>query len=81
MAADAKAGVMTRTGLDDREWNLIREVFSRHAELSGVVLFGSRAKGAAGPASASVGPKPRVCYHSPVSLENLLPKHVRVTAV
>ena len=51
MAADAKAGVMTRTGLDDREWNLIREVFSRHAELSGVVLFGSRAKGAAGPAS------------------------------
>jgi len=42
---------MTRTGLDEHEWNLIREVLSRHGEVSGAILFGSRAKGTAGPAS------------------------------
>jgi predicted nucleotidyltransferase len=42
---------MGSTGLSQRELNLIREVFARHPEVTGVLLFGSRAKGTATPAS------------------------------
>ena len=35
------------TGLTQRELELIRGVLSRHPEVSGAVLFGSRAKGTA----------------------------------
>ncbi len=51
MADEANAGIMTHTGLSEHEWDLIREVLARHGEVSGAVLFGSRAKGTAGPAS------------------------------
>jgi len=42
---------MGRTGLDERELKLIRDVLARHAEVTGAVLFGSRAKGTATPSS------------------------------
>ena len=42
---------MERTGLDEWELNLIRGVLARHKEITGAVLFGSRAKGTALPAS------------------------------
>jgi uncharacterized protein len=38
-------------GLTDREVALIRNVLARHPEISGALLFGSRAKGTARPAS------------------------------
>jgi uncharacterized protein len=38
-------------GLMPRELALIRGVLARHPEITGVILFGSRAKGNAGPAS------------------------------
>ncbi|MBI4700453.1 MAG: nucleotidyltransferase domain-containing protein [Deltaproteobacteria bacterium] len=40
---------MTSIGLTDRELDLIRGVLGRHAEVTGAVLFGSRAKGTAAP--------------------------------
>jgi predicted nucleotidyltransferase len=42
---------MERVGLNDRELNLILGVLSRHKEIISVILFGSRAKGTASPAS------------------------------
>lgn len=51
MAADENAGILTRDGLTEREWRLIREVLARHAQVSGAILFGSRAKGVAAPSS------------------------------
>ena len=38
-------------GLDPRALNLIRDVLSRHPAVTGAILFGSRAKGTARPAS------------------------------
>ncbi|MCB9466082.1 MAG: nucleotidyltransferase domain-containing protein [Candidatus Eisenbacteria bacterium] len=38
-------------GLDPRALNLIRDVLSRHPVVTGAILFGSRAKGTARPAS------------------------------
>lgn len=42
---------MTDIGLTQRELDLIRGCLARHAEITGAVLFGSRAKGTAAPAS------------------------------
>lgn len=42
---------MERIGLSARELNLICGVLSRHGEITGVLLFGSRAKGTASMAS------------------------------
>lgn len=39
------------TGLNQSELDLIRDVLKRHAEVSGAILFGSRAKGTAQPSS------------------------------
>jgi predicted nucleotidyltransferase len=38
-------------GLTPRELDLIRGVLARHPAITGAILFGSRAKGTAGPAS------------------------------
>lgn len=38
-------------GLDERELGLIRGVLQRHPEVTGALLFGSRAKGTSGPSS------------------------------
>ena len=43
--------VTGKVGLDLRELDLIRAVLIRHAEVTGAVLFGSRAKGNALPSS------------------------------
>jgi predicted nucleotidyltransferase len=40
-----------RYDLSEREVGLIRGVLSRHPEVTGALLFGSRAKGTARPAS------------------------------
>lgn len=40
-----------RPGLDPHELELIRTVLARHSEITGAVLFGSRAKGTAATAS------------------------------
>jgi len=40
-----------RTGLTDHELDMIRTVLLRHREITGALLFGSRAKGIASPAS------------------------------
>ena len=42
---------MASIGLTDREMDLIRGVLKRHGEITGAVMFGSRAKGIASPAS------------------------------
>lgn len=42
---------MTRPALTSRELDLIRAVLARHPTVTGAILFGSRAKGAAHPAS------------------------------
>ena len=42
---------MASSGLTDREMDLIRGVLKRHGEITGAVMFGSRAKGTASPAS------------------------------
>jgi predicted nucleotidyltransferase len=42
---------MTRSGLSEHEWDLIKRVISRHTEVKGVILYGSRAKGTAVAAS------------------------------
>lgn len=42
---------MNGTGLTEAEWGLIRDVLAAHPEISGALLFGSRAKGTASPAS------------------------------
>jgi predicted nucleotidyltransferase len=42
---------MTPTGLSHQELELIRSVLRRHPAVTGAVLFGSRAKGVAAPAS------------------------------
>lgn len=42
---------MASIGLTDREMDLIRGVLKRHGEITGAVMFGSRAKGTASPAS------------------------------
>jgi len=42
---------MNGTGLTEAEWALIRGVLAAHPEISGAILFGSRAKGTASPAS------------------------------
>src|SRR5437667_7609180 len=42
---------MNSTGLSDSELELIRGTLSRHKEITGAVLFGSRAKGVASPSS------------------------------
>jgi len=42
---------MASGGLTDRELDLIRGVLARHGEITGAILFGSRAKGTASPAS------------------------------
>jgi predicted nucleotidyltransferase len=39
------------SGLSPAELDLIRAVLARHAEITGAILFGSRAKGTAQPAS------------------------------
>jgi predicted nucleotidyltransferase len=36
---------MTAQGLTEKEWELMKGVFARHPEVSGVIVFGSRAKG------------------------------------
>ena len=40
-----------RSGLTPRELDLIRTVLARHPAITGAILFGSRAKGTAKPAS------------------------------
>ena len=42
---------MASTGLSERELALIRGVLARHPGVTGALLFGSRAKGTAAPAS------------------------------
>ena len=42
---------MASTGLSERELDLIRGVLARHPGVTGALLFGSRAKGTAAPAS------------------------------
>lgn len=42
---------MNPTGLTEDELNLIRGVLAHHKEITGAILFGSRAKGAASPTS------------------------------
>lgn len=42
---------MNAARLDDREWGLIRRVLARHPDVTGAILFGSRAKGTATPSS------------------------------
>ena len=42
---------MASIGLTDREMDLIRGILKRHGEITGAVMFGSRAKGTASPAS------------------------------
>ena len=42
---------MTTTGLSEQELSLIRSVLTRHTKITGAILFGSRAKGTAHPAS------------------------------
>ena len=42
---------MNETGLTEAEWGLIREVLAAHPDITGAILFGSRAKGTASPAS------------------------------
>ncbi|MHB8834812.1 MAG: nucleotidyltransferase domain-containing protein [Candidatus Methylomirabilia bacterium] len=42
---------MASISLTDREMDLIRGVLKRHGEITGAVMFGSRAKGTASPAS------------------------------
>jgi predicted nucleotidyltransferase len=42
---------MTHLGLSDRDWQLIKSVFARSPKLTGVIVFGSRAKGVATPSS------------------------------
>lgn len=42
---------MTQPNLTRQELELIRGVLARHPEVSGAVLFGSRAKGTAAPSS------------------------------
>ncbi|MBN1314789.1 MAG: nucleotidyltransferase domain-containing protein [Anaerolineales bacterium] len=42
---------MIELGLTGRELELLREVFARHSEITGVIVFGSRAKGTAAPSS------------------------------
>ncbi len=32
-------------GLNNQGWDLIKGIFARHADMTGVILFGSRAKG------------------------------------
>jgi predicted nucleotidyltransferase len=39
------------TGLTERELDLIRSVLARHQEITGAILFGSRAKATATPSS------------------------------
>ena len=39
------------SGLSSAELDLIRTVLARHSEITGAILFGSRAKGTAQPAS------------------------------
>jgi predicted nucleotidyltransferase len=43
--------MMKHIGLTDRELELVRGVLCRHGEITGAVLFGSRAKGTATPSS------------------------------
>lgn len=43
--------LIARSGLTQHELDLIRGVLSRNPEITGAVLFGSRAKGTASPAS------------------------------
>ncbi|HOH49954.1 MAG TPA: nucleotidyltransferase domain-containing protein [Candidatus Hydrogenedentes bacterium] len=42
---------MNETGLTEAEWALIRGVLAAHPDITGAILFGSRAKGTASPAS------------------------------
>ncbi len=42
---------MAAIALTEREVAMLRAVFARHAKVTGVTLFGSRATGTAGPAS------------------------------
>ena len=42
---------MNATGLSDSELGMIRGVLARHAEVTGALLFGSRAKGTSSPGS------------------------------
>ena len=42
---------MTFQSLSQRELDLICGVLARHADVTGAILFGSRAKGTAGPSS------------------------------
>ena len=42
---------MTEGALSDEQWALVRAVLSRHAGVTGAILFGSRAKGTAAAAS------------------------------
>lgn len=42
---------MNRTGLTEAEWGLIRGVLAAYPDITGAILFGSRAKGTASPAS------------------------------
>ncbi len=51
MVLETDAIVTPQTGLTERELNLIRDVLERHTEITGAVLFGSRAKGCASPGS------------------------------
>ncbi len=41
----------SRSGLSARDLGLIRDVLARHREVTGAILFGSRAKGTAQPSS------------------------------
>lgn len=42
---------MTQADLTEGQLDLIRDILARHTEVTGAVLFGSRAKGTAAPAS------------------------------
>jgi predicted nucleotidyltransferase len=43
--------MIASSGLSARDLDLIRDVLARHREVTGAILFGSRAKGSAHPAS------------------------------
>lgn len=45
------SGTLTRSGLTEKEFESIRTVFRQNPDIKRVVLFGSRAKGTAQPAS------------------------------
>jgi len=51
MVERTEAGSLSATGLTAHELELIRQVAAQHSEITGLILFGSRAMGTAEPSS------------------------------